>query len=86
MPPALGGLAGLAGPGLAAWATTTERVVVLNIPGRAQCEFKLRLAADPSPSDHFGPWHLADRVASPSAGEVIKNIPHDAFAIRYRVL
>jgi hypothetical protein len=65
---------------------TTERVVVLNIPGRAQCEFKLRLAADPSPSDHFGPWHLADHVASPSAGEVIKNTPHDAFAIRYRVL
>jgi hypothetical protein len=65
---------------------TTERVVVLNMPGRAQCEFKLRLAVDPSPSDQFGPWHLADRVASPVAGEPPENTPHDAFAIRYRVL
>jgi hypothetical protein len=62
---------------------TTERVVVLNMPGGAQCEFKLRLAADPSPSDQFGPWHLADRVASPFAGDVAK---HDAFSIRYRVI
>jgi hypothetical protein len=65
---------------------TTERVVVLNMPGGAQCEFKLRLAADPSPSNQFGPWHLADRVASPIAGATIENASHDAFAIRYRVL
>jgi hypothetical protein len=43
---------------------TRDRVVILNLPGRAQCEFKLRLAANPSHSDAFGPWHLADRVAS----------------------
>jgi hypothetical protein len=65
---------------------TTERVVVLNMPGRAQCEFKLRLAADPSRSDQFGPWHLADRVASPVAGDVTDPTSHDAFSIRYRVL
>ncbi|SRR5579871_370208 len=65
---------------------TTERIVVLNMPGRAQCEFKLRLAADPSRSDQFGPWHLADRVASPVVSDVTDNTPHDAFAIRYRVL
>jgi hypothetical protein len=65
---------------------TTERVVVLNLPGGAQCEFRLRLAADPSPSNQFSPWHLADRVASPFAGAAIENAPHDAFAIRYRVL
>jgi hypothetical protein len=65
---------------------TTDRVVVLNMPGRAQYEFKLRLAADPSRSDEFGPWHLADHVASPSAGDVTENSSHDAFAIRYRVL
>ena len=47
---------------------TTDRVVVLNLPGQAQCEFKLRLAANPSRSDQFGPWHLADRVASPATG------------------
>lgn len=65
---------------------TTERVVVVNMPGRAQCEFKLRLAADPSRSDQFGPWHLADRVASPVAGDVTDPTSHDAFSIRYRVL
>ena len=28
---------------------TTDRVVILNLPGQAQCEFKLRLAANPTP-------------------------------------
>jgi hypothetical protein len=63
---------------------TTDRVVVLNLPGRAHCEFKLRLAAEPSRSDVFGPWHLADRVAVPN-GAADPNT-HDANAIRYRVL
>ena len=65
---------------------TTERVVVLSLPGQAQCEFKLRLAANPSRSDQFGPWHLVDRIASPATGEVSDTALHDAFAIRYRVL
>jgi hypothetical protein len=65
---------------------TTDRVVVLNLPGKAQCEFKLRLAASPSRSDEFGPWHLADRVASPGKGEESRAEQNDAFAIRYRVL
>lgn len=62
---------------------TTDRIVVLNLPGNAQCEFKLRLAADPSRSEKFGPWHLADRVAIPSASDAE---PRHEFAIRYRVL
>jgi hypothetical protein len=65
---------------------TTERVVVLNLPGQAQCEFKLRLAAYPTRSDEFGPWHLADRIACPATGEVAGTVTHDAFAIRHRVL
>src|SRR6266851_204172 len=65
---------------------TTDRVVVLNLPGQAQCEFKLRLAASPSHSDQFGPWHLADRVAYPNMSGVTRTEPHDALAIRYRVL
>ena len=65
---------------------TRDRVVILNLPGRAQCEFKLRLPASPSPSGEFGPWHLADRVASPTMGEATRSQQHDAFAIRYRVL
>jgi len=65
---------------------TTDRVVVVNLPGQAQCEFKLRLAANPSRSGQFSPWHLADRVASPTTGDVEDTASHDAFAIRYRVL
>jgi hypothetical protein len=65
---------------------TTDRVVILNLPGQTQCEFKLRLAANPSHSDQFGPWHLADRVASPGGGEESRSEQNDAFAIRYRVL
>lgn len=65
---------------------TRDRVVILNLSGRAQCEFKLRLPASPSPSEQFGPWHLADRVASPTSGEETRSQQHDAFAIRYRVL
>ena len=64
---------------------TTDRVVVVNLPGQGNCEFKLRLAASPSRSDTFGPWHLADRVASPTKGEETRDQQHDAFAIRYRV-
>jgi hypothetical protein len=65
---------------------TTDRVVILNLPGRAQCEFKLRLAAAPSRSAEFSPWHLADRVALPLASGPAEIEPRDGFAIRYRVL
>jgi hypothetical protein len=63
---------------------TTDRVVVLNLPGQPQRLFKLRLAANPGHSDQFGPWHLVDRVAS-ALGEPPREF-NDAFAIRYRVL
>jgi len=64
---------------------TTERMVVLNLPSQAQCQFRLRLAASPSHSDRFGPWHLADGVtASKNSGAPAES--NDAFAIRYRVL
>ena len=65
---------------------TSDRVVILNLPGKGSCEFKLRLPANPSRSGQFGPWHLADRVASPTKGEETRSQQHDAFAIRYRVL
>lgn len=64
---------------------TTERVVVLNLPGQAQRQFKLRLPASPSHSDAFGPWHLADGIV-PAKGDTVTSEAHDAFAIRYRVL
>ena len=65
---------------------TTDRFVILTLPGQAQYQFKLRLAANPSHSDQFGPWHLADRMASPNTSEAMGPDLHDAFAIRYRVL
>lgn len=64
---------------------TTERVVVLNLPGQGQRQFKLRLPASPSHSDQFGPWHLADGIV-PAKGDAAPPESHDAIAIRYRVL
>jgi hypothetical protein len=60
--------------------------VILNLPGQAQYQFKLRLAANPSHSDAFGPWHLVDRITSLNMSEAARTGPNDAFAIRYRVL
>ena len=64
---------------------TTARMVVLNLPGQGQCQFRLRLPATPSHSDQFGPWHLADGIV-PANGDMVTTEAHDAFAIRYRVL
>lgn len=65
---------------------TSERMVVLSLPGQEQRAFKLRLPPNPSPSDEFGPWHMVDRVSRTHTKEVTRNIPDDNFAIRYRVL
>jgi hypothetical protein len=65
---------------------TTDRVVVLNLRGQPQHQFKLRLAANPSHTDEFGPWHLPDHVGASNSGEPARSEPNDAYAIRYRVL
>lgn len=62
---------------------TADRVLVVNLPGKGTFEFRLRLSAEPHRSEQFGPWHLADRIASPATGSVA---PQDAYTIRYRVL
>jgi len=64
---------------------TTERMVVLNLPGQGQRQFRLRLPASPTHSEQFGPWHLADGIV-PAKGDAVTTEIHDAFAIRYRVL
>ncbi len=64
---------------------TTERIVLLNLPGQGQCQFKLRLPATPSHSQQFSPWHLADGIVR-AKGDAVTPETHDAFAIRYRVL
>jgi hypothetical protein len=62
---------------------TAERILVLNLSGRTQLQFRLRLPAEPSRSQDFGPWHLADRVAF--ANTPADANARDAYAIRYRV-
>jgi hypothetical protein len=62
---------------------TADRMLVVNLPGKGIFEFRLRLPAEPHRSEQFGPWHLADRIATPQAGPVA---PQDAYTIRYRVL
>lgn len=62
---------------------TADRVLVVSLPGKGIFEFRLRLPAEPHRAEQFGPWHLADRIASPLAGPVA---PQDAYMIRYRVL
>jgi hypothetical protein len=64
---------------------TTDRTVILNLPGHAQHLFKLRLAANPSRNSSFGPWHLPDQVVSARAAKPAA-APNDAYAIRYRVI
>jgi hypothetical protein len=65
---------------------SSDRVVLLNLPGEKQRLFKLRLAASPSASSQFSPWHLADRVASADRTDAAPGSANDAFAIRYRVM
>lgn len=65
---------------------TSERVVVLSLPGQALRAFKLRLPPNPSPSDDFGPWHMVDSVTPAVRGDAPRSGPDDSFAIRYRVL
>jgi len=65
---------------------TTDRVMVLNLPGQPQRRFKLRLAANPGHSDQFGPWHLTDRVVTADKAAPARPEFNDAYAIRYRVL
>lgn len=62
---------------------TADRLLVVSLPGKGTFEFRLRLPAEPHRSEQFGPWHLADRIASPTTGATA---PQDAYTIRYRVL
>jgi hypothetical protein len=64
---------------------TTERTLVLSMPGQPQRQFKVRLAANPSRSAEFSPWHLVDFVAGAN-GDRERPTRDDNFAIRYRVI
>lgn len=64
---------------------TAQRTLVLNMPGQPQRLFKIRLAANPSRSTEFSPWHLVDSTAS-TRGDRERAMVDDNFAIRYRVI
>lgn len=68
---------------------TTDRLVLLDLPGQGQLRFRLRLPESPTRSRQFSPWHLADGVIqarSQAKGDAAPLPAHDAFSIRYRVL
>jgi len=60
---------------------TAQRTLILNMPGQPQRLFKIRLAANPSRSAEFSPWHLVDSTTNAKGAQV-----DDNFAIRYRVI
>ena len=60
---------------------TAQRTLILNMPGQPQRLFKIRLAANPSRSAEFSPWHLVDSTTNAKGALV-----DDNFAIRYRVI
>lgn len=64
---------------------TTQRMLVLHMPGQPQRQFKIRLAANPGRSAEFSPWHLVDFVAR-AGGDRTRPATDDGFAIRYRVI
>lgn len=65
---------------------TSERMVVLSLPGHAQRAFRLRLPSNPSSSHDFGPWHMTDRIMPAGGALPHASVPDDSYAIRYRVL
>lgn len=64
---------------------TSQRTVILNLPGEPSRLFRLRLAASPSQSESFSPWHQVDFIDNGTTAPE-RARPNAGFAIRYRVL
>lgn len=64
---------------------TAQRMLILNLPGQPPRLFKIRLAANPSRSLEFSPWHQVDFIAT-AKGDRERPAADDNFAIRYRVI
>lgn len=64
---------------------TTQRTVILNMPGEPSRLFRLCLASKPSQSESFSPWHQVDFIDN-GAARPERARPDAGFAIRYRVL
>ncbi len=63
----------------------SSRIIVLKLAGQPDRLFLLKLAANPSHSDSFGPWQPIDWVAEPNDPAPRKATAADQFEIRYRV-
>ncbi len=63
---------------------TSQRLLVLKIPGEPDILFRLKLASSPRYSDQFSSWQRADFVAQPNS-EPRRAGDGDAYDIRYRV-
>jgi hypothetical protein len=64
---------------------TTQRNLVLSLPGEAQRVFLLRLAGHPSRTETFGVWRPIDFIDDPRLGPPRPASSDDDFDIRYRV-
>jgi hypothetical protein len=64
---------------------TSQRNLVLSLPGEPNRVFQLRLADSPARAETFNSWRQVDFVDEPSKGSPRRAEPTDNFEIRYRV-
>ncbi len=63
---------------------TSQRLLVLKVPGQPDVLFRLKLASQPRYSDEFSSWQHADFIAQPNSDPRPAGIG-DAYDVRYRV-
>ena len=64
---------------------TSQRNLVLSLPGDPNRVFQLRLAENPSRAENFSAWRQLDFVDDPRTGSTRPAGPGDDFEIRYRI-
>ncbi len=64
---------------------TTQRIIVLRLPGEPNRLFRLKLAGNPPATKEFGPWQQVDFIDDPAQQSPRAAGPGDDYEIRYRV-
>lgn len=64
---------------------SSQRFVVLRVPGQPDRLFKLNLASNPKASPEYGPWQPLDFVDDDPNGEIRKAKSEEGYEIRYRI-
>jgi hypothetical protein len=64
---------------------SSQRFIVLRVPGQPDRLFKLNLAGNPKASPEYGPWQVLDFVDDDPNGEIRKTRPDQGYEIRYRI-